>query len=172
MAFTCHYPSPKFSVEENAPSISLGRENIETFCPVFQIFRKLAIGLISFSPVLECLMETSCLESHENKRELGGYCCSEDLQWTETLVAWWPLFVEGGKKKSGVCIQCSAWVASFFSVSLDSKWRLSPAHSRSFETPWNQSWLVWGNEETCSTAQTNSRENKRKLAHSSIGNLA
>ena len=83
-------------------------------------------------------METSCLESHENKRELGGYCCSRGP-----------------------------------AVDSDSDWRLSPAHSRSFEAPENQSWLVWGSFREPAVLQKQTPERIKGNWHIPlIGNLA
>ena len=110
---------------------------------MFQIFKKLAVGLISFSPVLEHRWKLDPWSPMRTKESWAVTAAPKDLQWTETDVAWWPLLCGRGEKEewsvySTFCVGC------LVSVSLDSEWRQSPAYTRSLGASENQSWPVWG----------------------------
>ena len=137
-----------------------GKGEYWSICPMFQIFRKLAVGLISFSPVLEHWWKLVAWSPMRTKESWAVTAVPEDLQWTETHVAWWPLLC-GRRKKEEWSVYSMFCVGCLISVSLDSDWRLSPAHSRSFEAPENQSWLVWGSFREPAVLQTDTRGSKR-----------
>ena len=79
------------------------------------------------------------------------------------------LSLEGrGRKKSGVCVQCSVFAEGFLvSVSLDSEWRLSPACTRSSGASDHQSCLVWGHFREPAVLQNQTPERGRGNANPS-----
>lgn len=168
MAFTCQYPSSKFSVEENTQlQVSPWEGRILKHLSNVSDFQKTGCRTNFFLICLGALMETSCLESHENKRELGGYCCSRGPAVDRnscSLVAS-PLWEE--EKRRVECVFdvlrglphfCLTWLR--LETEPSTLWKLWG--------PWKSKLAGLGQfQRTCSTAKTNSRENKRKLAHSS-----